>query len=145
MPREVGPGVTKVTVRFSTKVPRVVENDFVKAAPIVTGVGSVRPTCVPEVNIMLFVKMLVTSSGAPAVIVVAVVTLPVLAVRVPNGTKLNETLIGIAFAALPINDNASGAATAMTGNLAEIIMRSLTERMIPNVPPMNIAIGHSFL
>jgi hypothetical protein len=31
-------------------------------------------------------------------------------------------LIGIAFAALPINDSASGAAIAKAGNLAEIVI-----------------------
>jgi len=41
MPRELGPGVTKVTVRFSRKVPRGVVNDFVKVEPNVTGVGEV--------------------------------------------------------------------------------------------------------
>jgi len=70
--------------------------------------------------------MVVTMSGAPDVIVVAVVTSPVLAVKVPVGTKLNPTLIEIAFAAVPINDTARAAATATAGDLAEIIMRSLS-------------------
>jgi hypothetical protein len=44
MPRELGPGVTKVTVRFSTKVPMEVMNVFVKVEPRVTGVGEVSVT-----------------------------------------------------------------------------------------------------
>ena len=42
--------------------------------------------------------MLVTMSGAPAVMEVAVVTSPVLAVKVPVGTKLKPMLIGTAQA-----------------------------------------------
>ena len=41
MPSEVGPGVTRVTVRFSRKLPNEVVNDFVKVEPSVTGVGEV--------------------------------------------------------------------------------------------------------
>src|SRR5262245_37704745 len=103
MPRELGPGVTKVTVRFSRKVPEGVVNDFVKVEPKVTGVGLVRAIVIPDAKPMLFVKMVVTMSGAPDVIVVAVVTSPVLAVKMSVGTKLNVTSIGIAFAALPIS------------------------------------------
>jgi hypothetical protein len=44
MPREVGPGVTVVTVRASLKLPIGVVNVFVKVEPIVTGVGLVRVT-----------------------------------------------------------------------------------------------------
>ena len=42
MPSEVGPGVTKVTVRFSRKLPKGVVNDFMKVEPKVTGVGLVK-------------------------------------------------------------------------------------------------------
>jgi len=47
---------------------------------------------------MLFWRMVVTMSGAPDVMVVAVVTSPVSAVKVPVGTKLKATLMGIAQA-----------------------------------------------
>src|SRR5262249_10977289 len=47
---------------------------------------------------MLFWRMVVTTSGAPDVMVVAVVTSPVLAVKGPVGTKLKATLMGIAQA-----------------------------------------------
>src|SRR5262249_1636201 len=97
-PRELGPGVTKVTVRFSRKLPMGVVNDFVKVEPNVTGVGEVSAIVVPAVSPMLFWRMVVTSSGAPDVMVVAVVTSPVLDVKVPVGTKLKLTLIGIAQA-----------------------------------------------
>jgi len=50
MPRELGPGVTRVTVRFSKKVPRGVVNDFVKVEPSVTGVGEVIAIVVPEAS-----------------------------------------------------------------------------------------------
>ena len=53
--------------------------------------------------------MVVTMSGAPDVMVVAVVTSPVLDVKVPVGTKLNPTLIGIAQAGAALK-----AATATT-------------------------------
>ena len=53
--------------------------------------------------------MVVTTSGAPDVMVVAVVTSPVLAVKVPFGTKLKATWIGIAQAG-----EALTAATAIT-------------------------------
>ena len=53
--------------------------------------------------------MLVTVSGAPAVMVVAVVTSPVLAVKVPPGTKLKPMRIGVAQAG-----EALKAATAIT-------------------------------
>src|SRR5690349_16276380 len=98
MPSELGPGVTKLTVRFSRKLPKGVVNDFVKVEPSVTGVGSVSAITVPLVKPMLFTRMVVTVSGAPDVIVVAVVTSPVLAVKVPFGTKLKATWIGTAQA-----------------------------------------------
>ena len=50
MPRELGPGVTKVTVRFSRKLPRGVVNDLVKVEPKVTGVGLVIAIVVPDAN-----------------------------------------------------------------------------------------------
>src|SRR5215813_8459155 len=99
MPRELGPGVTKVTVRLSEKVPRGVVNDFVNAAPSVTGVGEVRLVTVPVVSpVLLGGIMVVTVSGAPDVTVVAVVMSPVSAVKVPFGTKLKVTWIGTAQA-----------------------------------------------
>src|SRR5262245_20046913 len=58
---------------------------------------------------MLFRRMVVTMVGAPDVIVVAVVTSPVSAVKVPVGTKLKATWIGIAQAG-----EALTAATAIT-------------------------------
>ena len=54
MPREFGPGVTNVTVRFSEKLPIGVVNDFVKVEPNVTGVGEVSAIVVPVVSPMLF-------------------------------------------------------------------------------------------
>ena len=75
--------------------------------------------------------MLVTVSGVPGVMLVAVVTSPVLAVKVPFGTKLNSTLIGIACALL-IAATASAAAIApvvmllrSTGRLLALPTRSL--------------------
>ena len=94
MPSELVPGETEVTVRFSVNSPKVVSNTFVKAAPIVTGVGLVRLMIVVEAfKSMLFVIMLVINSGAPDVMVFAVVTSPVSAVRVPVGTNLNTASI----------------------------------------------------
>ena len=54
MPSELGPGVTKSTVRLSEKLPRGVVNDFVKVEPNVTGVGEVSAIVVPVVSPMLF-------------------------------------------------------------------------------------------
>jgi len=42
MPSEDGPGVTRLTVRASVKIPKAVVNDFVKVEPRVSGVGLVR-------------------------------------------------------------------------------------------------------
>jgi len=109
MPRELAPGVTKVTVRSSRKLPMGVVNDFVKVEPNVTGVGEVNTVVVPVVSPMLFRRMVVTVVGAPDVIVVAVVTSPVSAVKVPFGTKLKATWIGTAQAG-----EALTAATAIT-------------------------------
>jgi hypothetical protein len=53
--------------------------------------------------------MVVTMSGAPAVMVVAVVTSPVLAVKAPVGTKLKAVVMGIAHA-----EEALRATTAIT-------------------------------
>jgi hypothetical protein len=80
------------------KIPKAVVNVFVKVEPRVVGVGLVREIVVPLLKPVLSVIMVVTSSGAPDVIEVAVVTSPVLAVRVPNGTKLNWVEIVTAFA-----------------------------------------------
>lgn len=110
MPREFVPGVTKVTVKLSEKVPMGVVNDFVKSAPSVTGVGEVRLIVVPVVSPMLLKRMVVTVSGAPDVTVVAaVMSLTGEDVKVPFGTKLKPTLIGIAQAG-----EALTAATAIT-------------------------------
>src|SRR5262249_30569 len=109
MPRELGPGVTKVTVRFSRKLPWGVVNDFVKVEPNLTAFAEVNTVGVPAVSPRLFRRMVVTMVGAPDVIVVAVVTSPVSAVKVPVGTKLKATWIGIAQAG-----EALTAATAIT-------------------------------
>jgi hypothetical protein len=102
-----------VTVKASEKLPRGVVNDFVKAAPTVTGVGEVRTVVVPETSPMLLKRMVVTVSGAPGVMVVAVAMspggAPGAAIRAPFGTKLKPTLIGIAQAG-----EALTAATAIT-------------------------------
>ena len=59
---------------------------------------------------MLFKTIWVTVRGAPDVILVAVVTSPVLAIKVPFGTKLNSRVIGTALAALSESDSARPAA-----------------------------------
>jgi hypothetical protein len=105
MPSDVAPGETKLTIRFSVKTPRAVVYDFVNAAPRVTGVGLVKVITVPGpgnpgAKPVLSVIMLVTESGAPDEIEVAVVTSPVLAVKVPFGTKLNVVEIATAEAGL---------------------------------------------
>ena len=89
MPSEPVAAATEVTVRNSSKVPKDVVNVFVNVSPRPTGVGSVKPIVVPLTKPMLFARNVVTWSGAPDVMVVAVVTSPVSAVTVPNGTKLN--------------------------------------------------------
>jgi hypothetical protein len=110
MPSELVPGWREVTVKLSEKVPMGVMNDFVKAAPSVTGVGSVNVVVVPLVSPMLFRIIWVTVSGAPGVMVVAVVMSLVGAdVKVPFGTKLKATWIGTAQAG-----DALRAATAIT-------------------------------
>jgi hypothetical protein len=110
MPSELDPGWREVTVKFSRKVPMGVVNDFVKVAPSVTGVGEVRLIVVPVVSPMLFRIIWVTVSGAPDVTVVAfVMSLPGADVKVPFGTKLKATWIGIAQAG-----EALTAATAIT-------------------------------
>jgi hypothetical protein len=81
-----------------------VVNDFVKVALSVTGVGEVRLITVPGpgepgTSPTLFRRTVVTVSGAPDVMVVAVVMeLPGADVKVPFGTKLKATWIGIAQA-----------------------------------------------
>jgi len=97
-PSEVGPGVTKVTVRVSVKTPSAVVHDFVNTLPSVTGVGLVNEITWPLTNPVLSLRIPVTISGAPDVIEVAVVTSPVLALRVPVGTKLKAVLIATAEA-----------------------------------------------
>src|SRR5215813_4968265 len=112
MPREPVPIETVLTVKASVKVPKGVTNDFVKAAPDVTGVGSVIVVVVPLVSPVLLTgtaRMAVTRSGAPAVMVAAVVMSPVLAVKMVVGTKLKATLIATAQAG-----EALTAATAIT-------------------------------
>ena len=90
MPSELAPAVTEVTVRFSVKSPKAVANVFVNSAPRVVGVGSVKLTFVVKpTKPVLSLTMVVTTSGAPDVIVVAVVTSPVFAVKVVVGIKLN--------------------------------------------------------
>ena len=61
-------------------------------------------------------------SGAPAVIEVAVVTSPVLAVKVPVGTKLNATLIGIALAALPVKESVATAPQSAAMAIGDLII-----------------------
>ena len=76
-----------------------VVNNSVKAAPSVTGVGEVRLVTVPVVSPMLFRIMVVTVSGGPDVMVVAVeMSLVGADAKVPFGTKLKATWIGIAQA-----------------------------------------------
>src|SRR5947207_2117238 len=114
MPSELGPGVIKVTVRASVKTPKAVVNCFWKAAPSVTGVGSVKVIIVvPLIKPVLSVIIVVTLSGAPGVMVVAVVTSPVLAVKVPNGTKLNVVAIGTARAGVAPSRATAAAASAV--------------------------------
>jgi hypothetical protein len=108
-PSELGPGVTRLTVKFSAKAPKGVVNDFVKVEPSVTGVGEVSVIAWPVTSPTLFSIMLVTVSGAPDVMVAAVVTSPVLAVKVAFGTKLKTALMGTAQAG-----EALKAATATT-------------------------------
>src|ERR1700726_3886009 len=99
MPSELDPGWREVTVKFSRKVPMGVVNDFVKVAPSVTGVGDVRLIVVPVVSPMLFRIIWVTVSGAPDVPAVAfAISMPGADVKVPFGTKLKATWIGIAQA-----------------------------------------------
>ena len=57
MPSEVGPGVTKLTVRFSVNTPKAVVNDLVKDEPSVTGVGEFSVTTVPLVSPMLLLRI----------------------------------------------------------------------------------------
>jgi hypothetical protein len=97
-PSEVGPVVIKVIVRVSVKTPSAVVHDLVNTLPSVTGVGLVNEITSPLTKPVLSLRMLVTISGAPDVIEVAVVTSPVLAVRVPVGTKLKAVVIAAAEA-----------------------------------------------
>ena len=99
IPSEVAPVVLEVTVKAAVNVPRAVVQLFVNAEPTVSGIGLVRETGSVGARPVLSVRMVVTSKGAPDVMEVAVVMLPVLDVSVPNGTKSNSVLMGAADAA----------------------------------------------
>lgn len=98
MPSEVAPGVRAVTVRFSTNVPNAVVNVFVKVLPMVTPNGLDRVTVWPAVRPTLFARIAPTKSGLPLVMVVAVVTSPVSALKPPSAATLKMTSIGTAEA-----------------------------------------------
>ena len=90
MPSELAPAVTEVTVSVSMKSPKDVSNIFVKIDPRVVGVGLVKLMIVEKgTKPVLSVTILVTTSGAPDVMVAAVATLPVSAVKGVVATKLN--------------------------------------------------------
>lgn len=74
-------------------------NDFVNALPTVTPIGlGARVTVWPATKPILFCWMAPTTVGAPFVIVVAVVTSPVLAVKLPSAATLNWSMMGTALA-----------------------------------------------
>jgi hypothetical protein len=68
-------------------------------------------------------------SGAPDVMVVAVVTSPVLAVKVPFGTKLKAMLIGIAQAGVALT--AATTITLRTAVRRQVIFMIVSLKVFP--------------
>ncbi|KFB69749.1 MAG: hypothetical protein CAPSK01_000583 [Candidatus Accumulibacter vicinus] len=116
-PSELAPGVTDVTVRVSRNVPSAVVNSFVKMLPIVTPIGSGdRVINWPATRPTLFETIAPTRVGAPLVMVVAVVTSPVSAVKLPSAATLKMASIGMAEAGV---DNAAAADVTATAHKRE--------------------------